>query len=232
MTPIQTFGATPAPSNMQFPTAAYLQAAANAADLRTKGMDAIARGIAGGIEKASNLMEAHKEEQAKYNATKKMFDAFSGYLDESQKENIKNIFADTTMSVKEKNALAPILMQFLAASQQQAGRESLAKIMNQGKVDVAGTRRPTPMTGTSFGGIPTLNSVFDTPLNQVQQQDQYQLPSNPSQGNPAPLIRSGSSGMPETRVNPETGKMEFWSPEAERYVEDLYFDPNTLGLEK
>lgn len=211
MTPLQTFGANAAPLNMQFPTAAYLQASQNAAEMRMKGMDALGRGIAGGITSAASAYKEHKDEQAKFNATKKMFDVFGGYLDDVQKESIKNMFADTSMSVREKNALAPTLMQFLGASQQQAGRESVAKIMNQGRVDVAGARRPTPMTGSSFGGVPTLDNIFN-------------LPANPSQGNPAPLQEQPSaqpgtqSGQPASRIG-ANGQMEVWSSRLGRYVE-------------
>lgn len=183
MTPLQTFGANAAPSNMQFPTAAYLQASQNAAEMRMKGMDALGRGIAGGIEKAGNLMQANKDEQAKFNATKKMFNVFGGYLDDVQKDSIKSMFADTSMSVREKNALAPTLMQFLGAAQQQKGREKVAEIMSQGRVDVANTRRPTPMTGSLFGGVQNVDYYMN-------------LPANSSQGNPAPLQSTQPQGSP------------------------------------
>lgn len=220
MTPFQTYGQTSAPSNMMFPTAAYLQAAGNAADLQMKGMDAIGRGIAGGIEKASNLMEAHKEEQAKYNATKKMFDAFSGYLDESQKENIKNIFDDTTMSVKQKNALAPLLMNFLSQAQQQYGKERIANIMTNSREAIAAARNPSRPERPAFNVASTID-----PLDQVIDQAPVAPTSTVPymlqrpQGQPQPTQGSLSS-MPKTKLNPQTGKMQFWSPEAKRYIDE------------
>jgi hypothetical protein len=183
MTPFQTFGAAAPPSNMTFPTAAYLQSSQNAAETRARGMEALGKGIAGGISSVASAYNEHKQEQAKFNATKKMVDVFGTSLNDAEKESIKNMFDDTSMSVKEKNALAPVLMQFLGASQQQAGREAVAKIMNQGRVDVAGARRPTPMSGGAFDGVKGINDYMD-------------LPANASQGNPAPLQATQQQGSP------------------------------------
>lgn len=211
MTPIQTFGATQAPSNMMFPTAAYLQASQNAAETRARGMEAMGKGIASGISSVAGAYKEYKDEQAKFDATKKVFKAFGGDLSEDARKEIDSIFADTSMSVREKNALTPALMQYLGASQQQKGRERVAEIMSQGRVDAAGARRPTPMTGSSFGGVPTLDSIFN-------------LPANPSQGNPAPLQEQPSaqpgtqSGQPASRIG-VNGQMEVWSSRLGKYVE-------------
>ena len=68
---------------------------------------------------AGEAYKQYKDDQAKFDATKKMFKTFSGSLNEQERQGIDEIFADTSMSVREKNALAPTLMQYLGASQQQ-----------------------------------------------------------------------------------------------------------------
>lgn len=211
MTPFQTYGQASAPSNMMFPTAAYMQAAQNAANMQMQGMEKLGAGLAKGIDTASALMQAHKEQQAQFDATKKLYKAFEGYLPDDAKQKVQDIFADTTMSVAEKNKLAPMLLNMLGQAQQQSGRERVADIMNQGRVDAAGVRRPTPMTGSTFGGVPTVNSILD-------------LPVNPSQGNPTmlqgqPSVQpSTQSGQPASRIG-ANGQMEVWSSRLGRYVE-------------
>ena len=216
-----------------------------------RGYESMGQGIAGGINAAADAYVQYKDDQAKFDATKKVFKAFGGDLNENSRKEIDAIFADTSMSVREKNALAPTLMQFLGAAQQQKGREKVAEIMTQGRVDAANTRRPAPVTGSTFGGVPTVESILNSVMDQPQANASPQivgdisgLPFNSSQGNPNLLIptsattqvvaapRSGMppAGMPPTKKNPITGEMEFWSPEAKRYVpepkDDLYFGPN------
>lgn len=208
MTPFQTYGQTSAPSNMMFPTAAYLQAAGNAADMQMKGMAALGSGIAQGISSAVSEYSKHKDDQAKFDATKKAFNAFSDYLSEDQKQGIKQIFDDTSMSVRQKNQLAPVLLNFLAQSQQQAGRESVANIMAGSRVQAAEARRPTPNTEATFR-VPSLNDIFG-------------LPADGSQGNPVPFQQPApampQSGQPASRIGPN-GQMEVWSSRLGRYVE-------------
>jgi hypothetical protein len=227
MTPIQTFGANAAPSNMQFPTAAYLQASQNAAEMQARGMGALGQGLAGGIDSAMAVMQAHKEEQAKFNATKKMFGAFSGYLDDNQKKAVDDIFADTTMSIRDKNALAPALMQMLGAAQQQKGKERIVELQ-------MGAKAPRPAAPSNQFDVGSGDFVLNRPLNPPKAQPAYSdLPVNPSQGNPGSLISNAPSAQDSgSRVDPNTGMMQFWSPSAKRWVdEELYFNPQTLGLE-
>jgi len=219
MTPYQTFGQAAAPSNMQFPTAAYLQSAQNAAEIQVRGMDAMGKGIAGAVSSVAGAYNEHKQEQAKFNATKKMVDVFGNSLNEAEKESIASIFADTSMSVKEKNALAPALMQFLAASQQQKGREEVSNIMAGSRIAAAGARRPPPMPGSTFGGVPTLDQVFGTPMGQPQASPNFSdLPANPSQGNPGALMPQTQQGQPASRIG-SNGQMEVWSSRLNKYVE-------------
>ena len=109
----------PAPAAMGQMGAGILEAGANIARTLQSGYESMGKGIAGGITAAGEAYKQYKEDQAKFDATKKMFKTFSGSLNEQERQGIDEIFADTSMSVREKNALAPTLMQYLGASQQQ-----------------------------------------------------------------------------------------------------------------
>ena len=204
MTPFQTFGQTAAPSNMMFPTASYLQAAQSAANIQARGMSELGRGLAGGIDKAMNIMEAHKEEQAKFDATKKMYSAFKNYLPAESLGKIEEMLADTSMSVKEKNQLAPLLMGMISQGQQQAGRERIANIEAASRETIAGMKGGTQPERPAFNvGDP--NAVFLTP-------------AAPTPAVPAKVIPANKTLNAPTRINPETGVDEFWSPEAKRWI--------------
>jgi hypothetical protein len=175
-------------------------------------MEAMGKGIASGISSVAGAYNEHKQEQAKFNATKKMVDVFGTSLNDAEKESIASIFADTSMSVKEKNALAPALMQFLGASQQQKGKEDIAKIMAG-----AGARRPQAGQGSTFGGVPTINDTLNLPVDGSQanpaalQQPQFSLP-------PAQQIQPNQTGQPASRIG-QNGQMEVWSSRLNRFVE-------------
>jgi hypothetical protein len=202
----QQYGQAAPPSNMMFPTAAYLQASQNAAEMQMRGQEALGKGIAGGINAVSSAFKEHKEEQAKFDATKKLFKAFSGSLDEDTKNSIESIFSDTSISTKEKNAISPAIMQYLGNVQQQKGREKIAEIMHPT------SQQPRP---TSFGNVPTVDQIFSTPVGQPQAGgNNSDLPRNPSQGNPAALMQ----GQPASRMTPD-GRMEVWSSRLNKYVE-------------
>lgn len=109
------------------------QVGANIASITQRGYESMGQGIAGGIKAVGDAYQQYKEDEAKFNATKKMYKAFGGSLDEGTRNEIDSIFADTSMSVREKNALAPTLMQFLGASNQQ--QQALAK--QQRELDAA-----------------------------------------------------------------------------------------------
>ena len=230
MTPIQTFGQSAPPSNLQFPTAAYLQAAQSAADTRMRGMSALGAGLASGIKEATSYFEQNKNEQARFNATKKLFDAFEGYLPEDSKSKVKDLFSDTSMSVREKNQLAPLLLSMLSQAQQQQGRERVANIMAENRLDVAAAKNPPRPERPAFSIAPTVDPL-DLPAG-ASPAVPYMLQR--PQGQPQPT-QGSLSNMPKTKQNPQTGKIQFWSPEAKRYVdepeENLFFNPKTLGLE-
>ena len=108
-----------APAAMAQMGAGILEAGANIGRTLQGGYESMGKGIASGITAAADAYKQYKDDQAKFDATKKMFKTFSGSLNEDERQGIDEIFADTSMSVMEKNALAPTLMQYLGASQQQ-----------------------------------------------------------------------------------------------------------------
>lgn len=218
MTPIQTFGQTAAPSNMMFPTASYLQAAQSAADTRARGMGELGRGLAGGIDKAMSIMEAHKEEQAKFDATKKMYSAFKNYLPEESRSKIDEMLSDTSMSVKEKNQLAPLLMNMISQGQQQSGREEVARIMANSREAIADlkNRQPAERPAFTVGDKTTaLNALFG---------------SQPTGGvptvrpvNPNPQVRNDPvSGIPQFYDN----RIRRWIDEPNQYIYDSISSPD------
>lgn len=108
-----------APAAISQMGAGILEAGANIGRTLQGGYESMGKGISSGITAAADAYKQYKEDQAKFDATKKMFKTFSGSLNEQERQGIDEIFADTSMSVREKNALAPTLMQYLGASQQQ-----------------------------------------------------------------------------------------------------------------
>ena len=130
----------PAPAAMSQMGQGILEAGARIGQTIQSGYESMGKGLASGISSAaSSIAGAYnqsKDDQAKFDATKKMFKVFGKTLDETQRKEIDSIFADTSMSVREKNALAPTLMQYLGASQQQ--NQALAK--QKAELDAAAAR--------------------------------------------------------------------------------------------
>lgn len=110
-----------APAAMAQMGAGVMEAGANAARSLQSGYEALGSGLAKGITSVANAYAQNKEEQARFDATKKMFKAYESYLPESARNEIGGIFEDTSMSTAQKNAMAPMLLNFLAQSQQQYG---------------------------------------------------------------------------------------------------------------
>lgn len=158
----------PAPERVMAQMGAGMaEVGANIGRTMQRGYESMGQGIAGGIKAVGDAYQEYKDDEAKFNATKKMYKAFGGSLDENTRNEIDSIFADTSMSVREKNALAPTLMQFLGASNQQ--QQALAK--QQKELDAAAARQReslneqamapfrqqaasllnNPMVGTDFG---------------------------------------------------------------------------------
>ena len=222
--------------------AGILEAGANIAKSIQSGYDSLGKGLAGGINTAVGEYAKYKEDQAKFDATKKVFKAFEGFLPKEKNpetgkdyspmaDQINGVLNDTTMSTREKIAMAPMLFNIIGNAQQQYGREKVAGIMADSRLDVASTKnQPRPLP--EFDATQRVN-----PLNQVA----GQASAEPAPASAAPYIiqrppaqpqpTSGPlSNMPKTRRDPETGRMQFWSPGAKRYIDEteneLLFGPD------
>jgi hypothetical protein len=114
-----------APAAMAQMGQGILEAGARIGQTIQSGYESMGKGLASGINSAVSQYAQYKDDQAKFDATKKMVKAFGGSLGKKERQGIDDIFADTSMSVREKNALAPTLMQYLGAAQQQ--NQALAK---------------------------------------------------------------------------------------------------------
>ena len=120
MTPLQTFGANAAPSNMQFPTAAYLQASQNAAEMRMRGQEALGKGIASGITAAASAYGDYKKMQSSIKASEKGYDTFKDFLDPEVRNGIdakiEAINKDTSLSLQDKVAFWEQAKGFIGSS--------------------------------------------------------------------------------------------------------------------
>ena len=231
---------------MMFPTAAYLQASQNAAEMEMRGQEALGKGIAGGISAASSAFKEYKEDQAKFDATKRLFKAFENYLPKQTDpitkkvtspiaDEIKAIFADTTISTREKIQMTPIVMSLLGNAQQQYGREAVAEIMADSRLDVVNAKNPPPKPRTPFNAAPKVDPLDDPVLpsgssaanpQALQPQSQvggasdvpYMIQRPPAQ--PQSVQQQPRGKLPKTRWNDKTGKMEFLSPQGTRYIEE------------
>jgi hypothetical protein len=215
MTPLQTFGAAQAPSNMMFPTAAYLQSSQNAAETRARGMEALGQGIAGGISAAAGAYKEYKNDQAKFDATKKMYSAFKSFLPEESQKEIEDMFSDTDMSVRQKNQISPLIMSMIAQGQQQAGKESVANIMAGNRLDVAALKNPPPAPRPAFN-VAQSEDPLDQPVGQAPA-----APAAPymiQRPQPQPVQQQGRGKLPLTRYNERTQQYEFLDPRGTRYV--------------
>ena len=113
-----------------------LEAGANIGRTLQSGYESMGKSIGEGIKSAAGSIAGaytqSKDDQAKFDATKKMFKAFESYLPTqtdpvTQKvtspiaDEVKAIFADTTISTREKIAMAPMLFNIIGNAQQQYG---------------------------------------------------------------------------------------------------------------
>lgn len=99
--------------------AGMAEVGANIGRTLQRGYESMGQGIASGITAAADAYVQYKEDQAKFDATKKMFKAFGGSLSEDERKGIQEIFDDTSISTREKNFVSPAIMQYMGASQQQ-----------------------------------------------------------------------------------------------------------------
>lgn len=214
----QQYGQAAPPSNMMFPTAAYLQAAQNAADMQMRGMESLSKGLAGGINTAVAEYSKYKEDQSKFDATKKLFKAFSGSLSEDEQKSIQEIFDDTSISTREKNLISPAIMQYIGNVQQQKGREKIAGIMTESREAIAAANnqpRPLPEFDATQGP-----DLYNQPAGQAPAAPAPAAPymTQRPPATPQPVQQQPRGKMPLTRWNPDTKEYEFLDPRGTRYV--------------
>ena len=201
----------PAPAAMAQMGQGISEAGARIGQIMQGGYESMGKGLASGITAAASAYAQNKEEQGRFDATKKMVKAYESYLPQSARDEIDGIFSDTKMSVSQKNAMAPMLLNFLAASQQQQGREKVAGIMADNRLDVANAKNPPRPERPVFNVSPTVDPL-DLPVGASPAAPQMLQQMPPAQGAPS------LNAMPKVRQNPVTGEMEFWSPGAKRYI--------------
>jgi len=216
-----------------------LEAGARIGQTLQGGYESMGKGLASGINAVGSAYAQHKEDQAKFDATKKVFTAFQDFLPKTidpetgkeispMGEKVKAIFADTSMSVREKNAMAPMLFSFISQAQQQAGKEKIADIMYNSRLDVAALKNP-PKPDTSFDANPDPN-IFNRPANQPASQPANQTSDVPYMiQRPPNQLPQSANKMPLTRFNERTQENEFWNPKVKRYIpEPVDFSLNPL----
>lgn len=76
----QQYGQAAPPSNMMFPTAAYLQASQNAAEMQMRGQEALGKGIAGGIGAAASGYMKYKDTKSEVGAAEKSYQTLRSFL--------------------------------------------------------------------------------------------------------------------------------------------------------
>ena len=124
MTPFQTYGQTAAPSNMVFPTAAYLQSSQNAAETRARGMEAMGKGIASGIGSAASGYMKYKETKSEVGAAEKSYETLKSFLPPEVSgqidSQIESMNQDPDMSLRDKAAFWKQTKSFLGDAVGQA----------------------------------------------------------------------------------------------------------------
>lgn len=217
----------PAPAAMGMMGQGILEAGANIGRTLQGGYESMGKGIAGGINTAVGEYAKHKDDQAKFDATKKLFSAFEDYLPKQTNpdtgevtspmgDKIKSLLADTSMSVREKNQMAPMLFSFLGQAQQQAGRESVANIMTGSREAIAAAKNQPRPERPAFNAAPEVDPL-DLPVGASPAAPQA-LQGPPAQ--PQPVQQFSGKKLPRVRQNPQTGKMEFLNPQGTRYIEE------------
>ena len=178
MTPLQTFGANAAPSNMQFPTAAYLQASQNAAEMRLKGDAALGAGIAQGISGAVGEYTKFRDMKSQVNAAQKSYETLKSFLPKEVvgqiDAQIESMDQDPNLSLRDKAAfwnqtkgtLGSLMGQGFELDKQQRQLNAAAakqrEMLDEQAMEPfrrqAASLLANPMTGTDFGAGQRLSS--------------------------------------------------------------------------
>lgn len=153
------------------------------------------QGIASGITAVADAYSKYKQDQAQYDATKKMYKAFEGYLPKEQREAVRGIFDDTTISIAEKNKLAPMLFNLIGAAQTQ--RFALERGAQQESGATGRTKIGAQVEAYKYGGAPAPQLGADqTQGDIVQPTQQDQLPQYGAEGMPGTDMQGGTPLAP------------------------------------
>jgi hypothetical protein len=198
-----------------------IEAGANIGRSIQGGYQALGQGLASGITAAAQAYGDYKKMQSGIKASEKAYDTFKDFLDpqvrSSIDQKIEGINKDTSLSMQDKAAFWEQAKGFIGGSINQTyALDKQRQMINALAARQAATAsRPAPQTGSTFGGVPTVDQIFNAPMEQPQVTGEpSRLPMNPSQGNPAPLMQ----GQPASRMTPD-GRMEVWSSRLNKYVE-------------
>ena len=153
----------PAPAAMAQMGQGLMEAGANAARITQAGYESMGKSIAGGVNAITESYKQYKDDQAKFDATKKMFKAFGGSLNEEERKGIQEIFDDTSISTREKNAVSPAIMQYMGAAQQQ--RQALEK--QKAELDAAAARTAASEAGATGRTAAQIASQEGQPMRQA-----------------------------------------------------------------
>jgi hypothetical protein len=211
----------PAPASIGMMGQGLIEAGANIGRSIQGGYQALGQGLASGITAAAQAYGDYKKMQSGIKASEKAYDTFKDFLDpqvrSSIDQKIEGINKDTSLSMQDKAAFWEQAKGFIGGSVNQTyALDKQQKMINAlAARQAAEARRPAPQTGSTFGGVPTVDQIFNAPMGQPQiTGEPSRLPMNPSQGNPAPLMQ----GQPASRMTPD-GRMEVWSSRLNKYVE-------------
>lgn len=145
MTPYQ-YGQAAAPSNMAFPTAAYMQAAGNAAALQAKGMEALGAGLSKGLDAVTQYLKENRDMHSAVKGGEKFLSFLgktgvqSGAFSENDISGVNAMLSDPSLSVRDKATLIPALasqMQTLIKYKDEANRQNMLELA-RAKIAAAG----------------------------------------------------------------------------------------------
>jgi hypothetical protein len=184
----------PAPAAMGMMGQGLVEAGANIGRSIQGGYQALGQGLASGITAAAQAYGDYKKMQSGIKASEKAYDTFKDFLDpqvrSSIDQKIEGINKDTSLSMQDKAAFWDQAKGFIGGSINQTyALDKQQKMINAlvAREAVKASGR-APITGGSFGRVRGVD-------------DYMNLPTNSSQGNPAPLQSTQQQGSPMISAN-------------------------------
>ena len=168
---------------MMFPTAAYLQASQNAAEMQMRGQEALGKGIAGGIGAAASGYMKYKDTKSEVGAAEKSYQTLKSFLPpeivSKIDTQIDSMNQDPDLSLRDKAAFWNEAKTFIGNSvgqafQMQKQKAELDAAAARTAAQIAAGKEETAMKllygsgsggNTSFGGAPARSSNQFAPQN-------------------------------------------------------------------